>query len=166
MPCRARALTATVLLLAACSADPSGPGPIGPAPPPPGSTDLQMAASIDGHAYLVTVPEGFPVSLIEVNKGGILLSATFHDRGGRASAINAVEYQLTVTGSPDGAPLPSGVDFTRTDAFSGSLYWLAPGQEVDLWIGLFRIPTGEHVLGPYSVAVQRRAHEPVEEPAP
>ena len=149
------------ILIAACEADevttPEPPEfPEAPLP----DAKIEMAAHIDGRTYTARVPAGFTVAQIEINKGGIRVSATFRNAGDRAEAgINGATYQLTVAGSAAGDPLPSRVEFTRTDAFSGTLYWIAPGQELDLWLGLLHEPTGQHVLGPFPIGVRRRSHD-------
>jgi hypothetical protein len=149
-------------VVCACQADPFTIPELPETPPPAGS--LELAARIDGRIYEAADPDGFAVGRIEVNKGGIRLNATF--RGTSGAAINAVDYELTVAGSADGEPLPERVAFTRVDAFSGTLYWIAPGQAVELWVGLYHGPTGRHVFGPYPIVVERRSHDRGEEPPP
>lgn len=148
-------------LLAACAAEeattPEQPEfPEAPLP----DAKIEMTARIDGRNYTASAPSGFTVGQIEINKGGIRLSASFRNAGDRTEAgINGAAYQLTVAGSPAADPLPTRVEFTRTDAFSGTLYWIAPGQEVDLWLGLLHQPTGQHVLGPFRIGLRRRSHD-------
>ena len=143
-------------LAAACQADAATRPSLPEAPAPDGS--IRMSARIDGRTYVGSDPDGFGVEYIEVNKGGIRLSATFQAGSGAGGPVNQSGYELTVAGTPDGGPLPERVVFTRYDAFSGSLYWIAPGQAVELWVGLYQRSSGRHVLGPWAVTVQRRSH--------
>jgi hypothetical protein len=141
---------------AACHGDPVTLPNLPDGPAPAGA--LRMAARIDGRTYIATDPEGFPVQQIEVNKGGIRLAATFQGSSASGLPVNQTDHQLTVAGSPEGGPLPERVVFSRTDAFSGTLYWIAPGQAVELWVGLYHVPTARHVMGPFPVTVERRSH--------
>lgn len=141
---------------AACHGDPVTL-PNLPQDPAPDAV-LRMSARIDGRTYVAADPGGFPVQHIEVNKGGIRLAATFDGSSGSGLPVNEANHQLTVAGSPDGDPLPERVVFNRTGAFSGTLYWIAPGQAVELWVGLYHVPSARHVMGPFPVTIERRAH--------
>jgi hypothetical protein len=72
--------------------------------------------------------------------------------------LTAADFELRVTGSAAGDPLPTRVEYTADDAFSGSLYWIAPGQSVPVFLGLYQKSKGDYVLGPYAVTIMRRAH--------
>jgi hypothetical protein len=151
------ALLAVPLLLAACSAEaPFTPEPIDQ---PVARAPLRMNARIDGFVYSATTEAGFPVGGIEVNKGGVRVSATFANAGGNLTApLTAVDFELRVSGSVAEGPLPSRVVYTADDAFGGSLYWIAPGQAVPVFIGLYQKSRSAYVLGPYPVTITRRPH--------
>lgn len=157
-------LVPLLALAAACQADAVTMPRLPEAPSPDGA--IRMSARIDGRTYIGSDPDGFGVQYIEVNKGGIRLAATFQAGDGADGPVNQADYELTVAGTPDGGPLPERVVFTRYDAFSGSLYWIAPGQAVDLWVGLYHRSSGRHVLGPWPVTVQRRSHAATAEDPP
>lgn len=125
---------------------------------PAGDGAMRMSARIDGRTYVVSDPDGFDVARIEVNKGGIRLNATFTRASAADPSVSAASHLLTVAGSAAGGPLPARVEFTRTDAFSGTLYWIAPGQAVTLWLGLYDRPAERHVFGPFPVVLERRSH--------
>ncbi len=149
-------LVVLAALTAACHGDPFI---ISDAPEAvPKGSGTRMSALIDGRTYVATDPGGFSVHRIEVNKGGIRLNATFSRTSAGDQPVNASDYVLTVAGSPTGAALPERVEFTRSDAFGGTLYWIAPGQAITLWIGLYHVPGERHVMGPYPVTVERRSH--------
>lgn len=143
-------------VIAACQSDSFIPDLPEPSPQPDAA--LQMSARIDGRVYVASDPGGFPVQHIEVNKGGIRLDATVQRESASGAAVSRVDYELTVAGSPDGGPLPERVVYSRVDAFSGTLYWIAPGQSVELWVGVYHVPDGRHILGPWPITVQRRSH--------
>ena len=151
------ALLALPFFLAACAGeDPFIPEPV---EQPAARAPLRMNARIDGFVYTATTEAGFPVSGIEVNKGGVRIDATFANAGGNLTApLTPVDFELRVSGSESGGPLPSRVDYTAYDAFSGSLYWIAPGQSVPVFLGLYQKSRGDFVLGPYMVTITRRPH--------
>lgn len=149
-------LVALLALAAACQADAVTIPQLPEAPAPDGA--IRMSARIDGRTYVASNPGGFSIQHIQVNKGGIRLGATFQGAAG-GGAVNAASHQLTVAGTPDGGPLPERVVFNRYDAFSGSLYWIAPGQAVELWVGLYEPRTGRYLLGPWPITVERRSHD-------
>jgi len=148
----------TFAALAACS-EPADPGEN--IPPGSQTASMRMEATIDGRLLEATVHEGFASSGIEVNKGGIQLSAAFRGSNGDAHApvTGSPKFRLDVMGSPTGAPLPARVEFTRYDPFSGALYWIAPGQRVELWLGLYHVTEDHYDFGPFPVLVERRSHE-------
>jgi hypothetical protein len=151
------ALVSLATLLAACG----GESLVTPEPveQPSGRPPLRMNAEIDGFVYVATTEQGFDVTGIEVNKGGVRISATFANAGGNLTApLTAADFELRVTGSEAGGPLPSRVEYTPDDAFGGSLYWIAPGQAVPVHMGLYQKSTGGFVLGPYAVTITRRPH--------
>jgi hypothetical protein len=148
---------ALAAVLGACQPDPFTVPDI--PDPPIGDGKLQMSARIDGRTYLATDPTGFSIQHIEVNKGGIRLSATFRSGTAGSPAVNPVDYRLTVSGSETGEPLPERVVFSPSRPFEGSLYWIAPGQAVELWIGLYHGPTGRYVFGPFPITLERRSHD-------
>lgn len=150
-----------VAALLACT-DATSPRP--PAAPAPPASTLRMNALIDGHVYVAAAPDGFGGVRIEVNKGGIWLAADFAGVGRVDGVVNAVDFLLSVAGTEDGGPLPAGVEFTRRDAFSGSLYWIAPGQTVETWLGLYHRSAAHYDFGPYPVWIQRRSHDPDGDP--
>ena len=150
-------LLALPILLPACSSD----APFAPAPieQPAERAPLRMNARIDGFVYSATTVAGFQTRDIEVNKGGVRIEATFANAGGNLTApLTPVDFELRVSGSASDGPLPSRVEYTPDDAFRGSLYWIAPGQSVPVFIGLYQKSTGTYVLGPYPVTITRRAH--------
>lgn len=157
LPLRHSVLRLGLLLLAACASEaPFTPEPI-PAPDRE-RAPFRMDAKIDGFIYSATPTSGFPVQHIEVNKGGVRLSATFANAGGTLTApLTPADFELRVTGSPAGGPFPSRVEYTAYDAFSGSLYWIAPGQAVPVFIGLYQKSRGQFVLGPHRVVIERRS---------
>lgn len=156
LPLRHPGLLLGALLLASCAGEtPFTPEPI-PAPDRE-RAPFRMDAKIDGFIYSATPTSGFPVQQIEVNKGGVRLSASFANAGGTLTApLTPVDFELRVTGTLDGGPFPSRVAYTPYDAFSGSLYWIAPGQAVPVYIGLFQKSTDRFVLGPHRVVIERR----------
>lgn len=149
-------LLALAAVVTACNAD-SFTVPTPPAAPLP-SGKLEMSARIDGRTYLATEAAGFADQHIEVNKGGIRLSVSFHSESAGSPTVNPVDYRLTVTGSESGDPLPERVVFSAASPFEGSLYWIAPGQAVELWIGLYHEPEGRHIFGPFPITLERRSH--------
>lgn len=154
---RSRALLLALPCLLACS----GEEPFTPAPieQPAERAPFRMNARIDGFVYTATTEAGFPIRDIEVNKGGVRIDATFSNAGGNLTApLTAVDFELRVSGSAAGGGLPSRVEYTPDDAFSGSLYWIAPGQSVPVFLGLYQKSRAAYVLGPYSVTITRRAH--------
>lgn len=150
-------LLALPCLLAACSAD----EPFTPAPveQPAERAPLRMNARIDGVVYAATTEAAFQAQNIEVNKGGVRIDATFANAGGNLTApLTATDFEIRVSGTAGGGALPSRVEYTPYDAFSGSLYWIAPGQAVPVFIGLYQKSKDGYVLGPYSVTITRRPH--------
>lgn len=145
-----------VAALLACTDATSPRAPDAPALP---ASALRMNALIDGRVYVAAAPDGFGGVRIEVNKGGIWLAADFAGVGRVDGVVNAVDFQLSVAGTEEGGPLPAGVEFTRRDAFGGSLYWIAPGQTVETWLGLYHRSAGHYDFGPYPVQIQRRSPE-------
>ena len=152
------ALSALAILLAACAGD----APVTPEPidqPSVNRAPLRMDARIDGFIYTATTEHGFPVGLIEVNKGGIVISTTFANAGGNLTRpLTPVDFEIRVAGSATGGPFPSRVAYTADDAFRGSLYWIAPGQSVPVYISLYQKSSDRHVLGPWPVTIFRREH--------
>jgi hypothetical protein len=154
---RSRALLLALPCLLACS----GEEPFTPAPieQPAERAPLRMNARIDGFVYTATTEAPFQSRDIEVNKGGVRIDATFSNAGGNLTApLTPADFELRVSGSAAGGPLPSRVEYTPDDAFSGSLYWIAPGQSVPVFLGLYQKSRAAYVLGPYSVTITRRAH--------
>ena len=166
MPYVRRALSAlsALLLLTGCDGRTLAPeNPELPAAPAGPSTPFVMEAMIDGFQYTVTDGVGFTVPSIEVAKGGIVVGATLPSPAGHLAG-GLSEYQLRVTGL-DGAPLPPRMEYAPTGAFAGTIYWIAPGQGVTLSFGIYHLPAGRYVLGPYPVVVVRRG-DPGSDPEP
>ncbi|HEU4700125.1 MAG TPA: hypothetical protein VFS40_13160 [Gemmatimonadales bacterium] len=159
---------AAVLLLAACGGrdvlqpdDPGSPGTPS-TPGAPGATPHAagaMAARIDGHDYVARSAVGFEGLLVRVNKGGVRLAVAPPPvaRDSRDPAVRA-DYELTVAGTPDGGPLPDSVTFTRFDGYSGALYWIAPGETIRVWLGLYHRSGGHYDAGPFAVDIMRLPH--------
>ena len=156
-PPGSRALLLVLTGLFACSGeDPFTPAPI---EQPAERAPLRMNARIDGFIYTATTEVGFHPADIEVNKGGVRIDATFANAGGNLTApLTAVDFELRVRGSASGGPLPSRVEYTPADAFGGALYWIAPGQSVPVFLGLYQKSKDAYVLGPYRVTITRRPH--------
>lgn len=145
-----------LLLLVACTETASV------VPNPPGPTDgggLVLAARIDGSDYRASPGMGFDHPAIEVAKGGIRLAVTVENDGGLDAPLTSSNFEVRFAGSEDGASFPSRVEFTRYDAFSGALYWIAPGQSVNVWIGLWHRGESHWDAGPYAVTLTRRSHD-------
>ena len=51
-----------------------------------------------------------------------------------------------------------GDHFFPIVALFAPLYWIAPGQSVPVFLGLYQKSKGEFVLGPYAVTITRRPH--------
>ena len=158
---RARLSLYAILVAAPAAACDEAFVPRSDPPPEAESIPVRMEATIDGRRVDASIEAGFEVALIEVNKGGIQLSATFRGRTDDAEAPAAISpnVRLDVLGSVAGNELPPGVEFTRYDAFSGAIYWIAPGQTVHLWLGLYHVAQGQYVFGPFPISVRRRSHE-------
>lgn len=148
----------------ACAADSSGPA-LPPAGPP--AAELALLAEIDGFEYRATASRGFDDDPIVVNKGGVRLYVDVENAGRHVDGpVRGGDFEIRVAGGPDGAPLPERVAFTRYDDFSGALYWIAPGQTVPAWLGLWH-KTEEHWdAGPFRVDIRRRSHGEPDAPAP
>ncbi len=156
-PRASRAVLVALSSVLACS----GEEPFTPIPveQPAAREPLRMNARIDGFVYTATTEAGFGTRTIEVNKGGVRIEATFANAGGHLTApLTAADFELRVRGTAAGGPLPSRVEYTPYDAFSGSLYWIAPGQSVPVFLGLYQKSSAGYVLGPHSVTITRRAH--------
>lgn len=147
------------LVCAACSdgtlptiPDPVVPTPVAPRPP-------TLTARIDGRVYGATDSLGFAGQRVDVNKGGVRLSADARRIRHMGGGAQEGQFRLVVAGTPDGGPLPSRVEFTRYDAFSGALYWIAPGQAVRAYIGIYHATEGHYDFGPHEIVIERRSHE-------
>ena len=156
---RSHSAVLLLLIVTACS-EPVIPGDGSPAESE--QSPMRMEAIIDGRRVAASADAGFETSGLEVNKGGIQLSVAFHGSSGDAHApvSGSSKFRLDVLGSPAGAPLPERVEFTRYDPFSGALYWIAPGQAVQMWLGLYHVSEGHYDFGPFPITIERRSHEP------
>ena len=161
----AAAAVGGALVVAAGCRDAAVTGPEPPGIPADTEPDgpLVMEATIDGRRYTVTDGVGFDVPAIEVVKGGIMVSAVLPSPGGHLTDPLS-EYRLQVT-SADGPVFPGRVAYIPGGPFSGSLYWIAPGQSVELAFGLYHVTAGRYVLGPYSIVMTRRGDPGTSEPA-
>ena len=148
---RATRLLLPALLLNACS----DRLPTSPRPAPGVRLATSMVAHVDGRDYIASDSIGFAGQVVDINKEGILLSAVF--RNSHADApVNGADFRLAATG-PDGtAPVAPHVEYTALDPFGGSLYWIAPGQSISVWLGLYHISAGHYDFGPYPLTITRR----------
>lgn len=139
--------------LAACG------GENGPTTPAGGGAirlPMAMVAHVDGHDYLAGDSIGFGAQFVDINKEGILLSARFLNSSADAP-VNSGDFQLTVTGMDGATPVAPHVEYTSLEPFGGSLYWIAPGQAVSAWLGLYHVSAGHYDFGPYPLVIKRRA---------
>ncbi|HEU4801021.1 MAG TPA: hypothetical protein VFS94_10330 [Gemmatimonadales bacterium] len=143
-------------LVASCSELPTSS-----APPPGGPPEFEFAlvARIGDIHARATASAGFGDTVVTVGKGGFILDVSFENAGlVTHSALTESEYELRLTGTAAGGPLPIGVVYTPFAGFDGSIYWVAPGQRVEVWIGLWH-KSGEHYdAGPYRLFIMRRPH--------
>lgn len=145
------------LLLASCADLPTG----SPAPPsaPAPSGEFAMLARIGDVRVRATESAGFGDTVVTIGKGGFILKVAFENAGLVAhSAVTDADYELRLAGDDSGAPLPSGVVYTPFDDFDGSIYWVAPGQRVEAWLGLWHKSAGHYDAGPYRLYIERQPH--------
>ena len=127
--------------------------------PDPSETTFAMIARIGDIRARATPAAGFGDTVVTVGKGGFILNVTFQNAGLVAhTAITDANYELRLTGDAAGAPLPERVVYTPFDNFDGSIYWVAPGQQVETWIGLWHKSAGHYDAGPYRLYIKRRPH--------
>lgn len=148
-------------VLAACGAD------SGPTTPPGGPViraPMAMVAHVDGHDYVAGDSIGFGAQFVDINKEGILLSVLFVNSSADAP-VNSGDFRLTVTGVDGTAPVAPHVEYTALEPFGGSLYWIAPGQQVSAWLGLYHVSAGHYDFGPYPIVIKRRPGRAAPPPA-
>lgn len=128
-------------------------------PAEPADAEFAMLARIGDVRLQATQRDGFGDAVVTVGKGGFILKVAFQNAGLVAhSAVTDADYELRVSGDASGAPLPDGVVYTAFDDFDGSIYWVAPGQRVAAWIGLWHKSAGHYDAGPYRLYIERKPH--------
>jgi hypothetical protein len=144
------------LLLTACAELPTNT----PAPPSgPSNGEFAMIARIGDIKARATESHGFGDTVVTVGKGGFILETSFQNTGAVAhAAVTPAEYELRVSGSRDGGPLAQRVVYTPLGEFEGSFYWVAPGQKVETWIGLWHKSEEHYDAGPYRMFIERQPH--------
>ena len=143
------------LALAACADLPTG----APTPPVTQDVDFAMIARIGDIRARATPAAGFGDTVVTVGKGGFILNVSLQNAGLVAhTAVTDADYELRVTGDPSGAALPERVVYTPLRDFAGSIYWVAPGQLVETWIGLWHKSAGHYDAGPYRLYIKRKPH--------
>lgn len=149
-------LVIPALLLAACAELPTGT----PAPPTgPSIGEFAMIARIGDIRAMATASHGFGDTVVTVGKGGFILKTSFQNASAVAhAAVTPSEYELRVSGDPSGAPLAERVVYTPLGEFEGSFYWVAPGQKVETWIGLWHKSEKHYDAGPYRMYIERTPH--------
>lgn len=144
------------LPLVACSELPSS---VPNLPDGPSDAEFAMVARIGDIRATATETRGFRDTVVTVGKGGFILEASFRNAGAVAhSAVTPTEYELRVSGDPSGGPLAERVVYTPLDEFEGSFYWVAPGQKVETWIGLWHKSEEHYDAGPYRMYIEREPH--------
>lgn len=134
------------LALAACSdsTDPGDPEP----------EVAEMVVTIDGTAYTAGA-SGFGAQIASVGGDAVAVSAAFlNDEGDPDPAVTGADFQLSVAGNADGGPLPAGVTFTRTGAFTGTLT-VPEGETATIFLGLFHVEEEHDDFGPFPLSVER-----------
>lgn len=116
---------------------------------------MSLVAHVDGRDYIASDSIGFAGQAVDINKEGILLSAVFRNSHAESS-VNGDDYRLAATGPDSAAPVAPHVEYTALDPFGGSLYWIAPGQSITVWLGLYHISAGHYDFGPYPLTITRR----------
>lgn len=149
-------LVVPALLLAGCSELPTD----APTPPSePNRGEFALIARIGDIRARATDSDGFRDTLVTVGKGGFILKTTFQNAGAVAhTAVTEADYELRVTGDAEGALFPERVVYTPLRGFEGSFYWVAPGQLVETWIGLWHKSEKHYDAGPYRLFIQREPH--------
>lgn len=149
-------LVIPALLLASCADLPTG------SPTPPASApdaEFAMVARIGDIRARATSAAGFRDTVVTVGKGGFILEVSFQNAGLVAhTTVTEADYEIRLTGDASGAPLPERVVYTPLNDFDGSLYWVAPGQQVETWIGLWHKSAGHYDAGPYRMYIKRQPH--------
>lgn len=150
------ALLGLAAALMACSELPTST----PAPPSgPSNGEFSMVARIGDIKARATASRGFADTVVVVGKGGFILETSFQNASSVAhAAVTPAEYELRVTGGPDGEPLAPRVVYTPLSGFKGSFYWVAPGQKVETWIGLWHKSEEHYDAGPYRMFIEREPH--------
>lgn len=137
-------------------------------PPDASDAEFAMVARIGDIRALATQSTGFRDTVVTVGKGGFVLQVSFQNAGHVAhTAVTEADYELRVTGDASGAALPERVVYTPLNDFDGSIYWVAPGQQVETWIGLWHKSAGHYDAGPYRLYIKRKPHsytEPADSP--
>ena len=114
---------------------------------------LNLNQDID---YTATA-SGFQLQTLTIDNPGFTInSAEFLDRDGEPETIiNLEDFRLGVAGDANGGPLPSGVAFTRSGPFAGSVGGIAEGQTILVYFSLSHVGAEHDDFGPMALTVTR-----------
>jgi hypothetical protein len=99
---------------------------------------------------------GFAGATADVPLGLVHVSASFFRANGtRESNVTEGDFQLRAASSASGQPLPAGISFERSGAFSGSVTGLAEGQTVTIYFSLYHVSQEHTDFGPYPLNFHR-----------
>jgi len=141
---------ASLLAIGACDAGQTDPVAT---EPDVATMILNLNQDVD---YTATA-NGFQLQTLTIdNLGFTINSAEFlKPDGSPETVINIEDFRLGVAGDANGGPLPSGVTFTRSGPFAGSVAGIQEGQTILVYFTLSHTELEHEDFGPVALTVTR-----------
>lgn len=99
---------------------------------------------------------GFGGAIAVVPLGTFNFTASFYRRdGSRETVVTSDDFEVRVASDNSGSPLPTGITFERTGAFTGTITGLADAQELRVYFRLQHKSENHTDFGPYFLIVRR-----------
>jgi hypothetical protein len=143
-------LALSVLALGACDAGQTDPVDQEP-------EVATMIVNVNSGIPYTATANGFQLQTLTIDNAGFTInSAEFLDANGDPEVVIDIEsFRLGVAGDADGGPLPTGITFTRTGPFAGSVAGIAEGQTIQVYFTLHHIEMEHEDFGPVALTVTR-----------
>ena len=140
----------SLLALGAC-----GAGQTDPVDTEPDVTT--MVLHFDQDVPFRATASGFQTQLFNIDEPGFTIqTADFLRLNGEPETMITIEnFRLNVAGDSDGGPLPTGVVFTRSGPFAGTVSGIGPGQSVLVYFSLHHVLPNHEDFGPFALTVVR-----------
>lgn len=123
----------------------------------PGNFEPSIASitvSIGGLTYHGSkTANGFSGQVANVSGQSVISATFFRSDGSQELNLTPSNFEFRIVRNEVGDPLPAGLTWEQTSAFSGTFAGLSEGQTADVYVGLYHVSQSHWDFGPYRLTL-------------